>query len=61
MDRTDPTARNQGQQRAQGENERRTKELFDEMERDRRQALCNLCKKGNWLVRDVRGRKKKKT
>ena len=39
MDRTDPGARAQGQQRAREENERRMRELRDEMERDRQQAL----------------------
>ena len=38
-DRTDPTARAQGQQRAQEENERRMRELHDAMERDRQEAL----------------------
>lgn len=39
MDRTDPSARAQGERRAQEENEQRMKELRDEMERDRAQAL----------------------
>ena len=38
-DRTDPTARAQGQQRAREENERRMKELRDEMERNRQEAM----------------------
>ena len=38
-DRTDPTARAQGQQRAREENERKIKELRDEMERNRQEAL----------------------
>lgn len=41
MDRTDPTARAQGRQRAREENERGMRELRDEMERDRRQALLD--------------------
>ena len=39
MDRTDPKARAQGQQKAQEENERRMEELRDEIERSREQAL----------------------
>lgn len=39
VDRTDPTARAQGQRRAQEENENRMKELREEMERNRQQAL----------------------
>ena len=39
MDRTDPTARAQGQRRAQEENENRMRELHEEMERTRQQAL----------------------
>ena len=39
MDRTDPEARAQGQQKAQEENERRMRELRDEIERSRQQAL----------------------
>lgn len=39
MDRTDPTARAQGQRRAQEENENRMRELREEMERNRQQAL----------------------
>lgn len=39
MDRTDPTARAQGQRRAQEENENRMKELREEMERNRQKAL----------------------
>jgi len=38
-DRTDPTARAQGQQRAREENEKRMRELQDEMERSRQEAL----------------------
>lgn len=37
--KTDPTARAQGQQIAREENERKMRELRDEMERDRQQAL----------------------
>ena len=40
MDRTDPTARAQGQRKAQEENEKRMEELRDEMRRNREQALC---------------------
>ena len=39
MDRTDPSARAQGEQRAREENEQRMRELRDAMERDRQQAL----------------------
>ena len=39
MDRTDPTARAQGQRKAQEENENRMRELHEEMERNRQQAL----------------------
>ena len=39
VDRTDPSARAQGAQRAQQENERRMRDLRDVMERDRQQAL----------------------
>ena len=39
VDRTDPTARAQGQRRAQEENENRMKELREEIERNRQQAL----------------------
>ena len=39
VDRTDPTAEAQGQQRAQEENENRMRELQDEMERSRQEAL----------------------
>lgn len=39
MDRTDPKARAEGQLRAQRENERRMRELRDEIERSRQQAL----------------------
>lgn len=39
VDRTDPTAREQGQRRAQEENENRMKELREEMERNRQTAL----------------------
>ena len=39
VDRTDPTARAQGQRRAQEENENRMRELHEEMERTRQQAL----------------------
>ena len=39
MDRTDPKARAQGQLRAQQENERRMRELRDEIETSRQQAL----------------------
>jgi len=39
VDRTDPEARAQGQQKAQEENERRMRELRDEIERSRQQAL----------------------
>ena len=40
MDRTDPTARAQGQRKAQEENEKRMEELREEMERNRQLALC---------------------
>ena len=39
MDRTDRNARAQGQQRAQEENENRMRELHEEMERNRQQAM----------------------
>ena len=39
VDRTDPNARAQGQQRAQEENENRMRELREEMERNRQQAM----------------------
>ena len=39
MDKTDPTAKAQGQKRAQEENENRMRELHDEMERNRQEAL----------------------
>ena len=38
-DNTDPTARAQGQQRAREENERKLRELRDELERNRQEAL----------------------
>ena len=40
MDRTDRTARAQGQRKAQEENEKRMEELRNEMEKSRQQALC---------------------
>jgi len=39
VDKTDPTAKAQGQKRAQEENENRMRELHDEMERNRQEAL----------------------
>ena len=39
MDRTDPTARAQGQRKAQEENENRMREMREEMERNRQQAM----------------------
>ena len=39
MDKTDPSARAQGKQRAQEENEQRMRELSDQIERGRQQAL----------------------
>ena len=39
VDRTDPTARAQGQRKAQEENENRMRELHEEMERNRQQAM----------------------
>ena len=39
VDRTDPSARAQGQRRAQEENDERMRELRDKMEKDREQAL----------------------
>ena len=39
VDRTDPSARAQGERRAQEENEKRMRDLRDQMERDRELAL----------------------
>ena len=55
MDRTDPTAQAQGEQRTQEENENIMRELRDELERDRRQALRDAQERG----REEKERKQK--